>query len=463
MVGSSRQSAADLARVLWGAHLNGLLWGLGNGLVGTTLVIYIANELQAPRIGLGIGWLLAAPHFTGLLRFVAPGLIGRIANRKTFCLAMYLISAVLLLALPALLIPGSWTETIGASWGAPLERSRPLAPLVFLVLIWCLYHLFEYLGTVALWSWLGDAVPRRVRGRFLGLRELWMTSGRVGGMLLGALVSFGSSFFFDRNAWPGYLLLNVLGVASFLGAVIPLMWMPHLETLSSRPVPLFSTWNWAPFCDRRFLLFLLFGMWFSTVNGLTQTPQNLYPARVLGFMLGVMLTFRVGMHLGQLALSPSLGRLCDRYGNRPVLIVSLLLVALGPLFFAAATRENPWWLAGAWILWIAYAGMNVGTSNLLLKLALPERNGPYIAANFAVTSLCYAVASLIGGALYDQYHAAAVDLPGIGATNYYQIVFVGGWILRSLGVVWLWFLLEPAGAASTTPRRTANLGPVYSG
>jgi len=38
-------------------------------------------------------------------------------------------------------------------------------------LLWCTYHLLEYLGTVALWAWLADLVPLRIRGRFLGRRE----------------------------------------------------------------------------------------------------------------------------------------------------------------------------------------------------------------------------------------------------------------------------------------------------
>jgi len=65
------------------------------------------------------------------------------------------------------------------------------------------------------------------------------------------------------------------------------------------------------------------------------------------------------MRIGQWGVSPWIGRLADRLGNRPVMIVSQLLVAAGLLFFALATPQHWAWLIGAWVLWVAYAGLNV--------------------------------------------------------------------------------------------------------
>ena len=120
------------------SYLNAGLWGCGNGLVSTTLVIYLANELGAKRLGLGIAFVLAAPGLVGVLRMVAPALIGRLAARKTFCIVCYSASAVLLLSLPFLAAPGTMPS--------------PEVSLAALVGLWCVYHLLQYLGTIALWS-----------------------------------------------------------------------------------------------------------------------------------------------------------------------------------------------------------------------------------------------------------------------------------------------------------------------
>ena len=120
------------------AYWNGAVWAVGNGLANTTLVVYLALELGAGRIGLGISLILAARHIVGVLRLGAPAMIGRLADRKHFCLATFLLSALVLLSLPLVAAPGR-LPSAGASLAA-------------LVAVWCLYHLLQYLGTIALWS-----------------------------------------------------------------------------------------------------------------------------------------------------------------------------------------------------------------------------------------------------------------------------------------------------------------------
>jgi hypothetical protein len=147
------------------AYWNGAIWAVGNGLASTTLVVYLALDLGAEGIGLGIGLILAARHVVGLLRLGAPAVIGRLVDRKRFCLASFLLGTLLLLALPLVAAPG--------------RLPSPAASLGALVALWCLYHLLQYLGMVALWSWIADLVPVEIRGRFLGRRERWMVAAEA--------------------------------------------------------------------------------------------------------------------------------------------------------------------------------------------------------------------------------------------------------------------------------------------
>jgi predicted MFS family arabinose efflux permease len=167
---------------------------------------------------------------------------------------------------------------------------------------------------------------------------------------------------------------------------------------------------------------------------------------VLGVALFVMLSLKTVMRLGQWMLGPRAGRLADRLGNRPVMMVSLLLVAQGPLFYFLATPEQPWWLAGAWLVWVAYVGLNVCLPNLMLKLSPGESNTPYIAAYFAVTGLCVAVSTIVGGVLFDLLGNTSMRWFGGGPEmDYYQWVFLFGWITRMLGVLVLLLVVEEGG------------------
>ena len=192
-----------LARRL--AYRNGAVWAIGNGLASTTLIIYLALELRSEEVGLGISLIVASAHITGLLRLGAPALIGRLADRKRFCPGAFLLSAVVLFGLPFAAAPGR-LPSAGASLAA-------------LVLCWCVYHLLQYLGTVALWSWLADLVPLRIRGRFLGRRERWMVTGQAAAMLAGGLFIWGRQYLDPQQPkWIAYGISASLGVSLMIAA-----------------------------------------------------------------------------------------------------------------------------------------------------------------------------------------------------------------------------------------------------
>jgi len=427
------------------AYWNGGIWAIGNGLASTTLVIYLAMELGARQIGLGIGLILAIRHVVGLLRLGAPAVIGRWVDRKRFCLVNFLASTLVLLLLPSVATPG--------------RLPSAEASLAALVVLWCVYHVLQYLGMVALWSWLADLVPLRIRGRFLGRRERWMVAGTAAGALTcGLFTWWWRSTFTDLPSWIAYVIPTVVGGCFMIASLLPLARIPRLA--SSPTVRFGATLEaiLAPFSDRRFLRLLLFGCWFSLSNGLTQSAQYSYPRQILAaeILVLAMLAMQTGMRLGQLAVSPLLGRLADRVGNRPVMMGSLLLVAQGPLFYCFATGQQPWWLIGAWTVWIAYAGLNVCLPNLMLKLSPGESNTPYIATYFAVTGLCYAVNTIVGGALSDRFGDSTFSLLESVNCDYYQLLFLAGWIARSLGLIVLLVVIEGEGRDTDLRRMRAT-------
>jgi len=420
------------------AYWNGAVWAIGNGMASTMLVVYLAMELDVPGIGLGISLILAAPRLAGLLRLAAPALIGRLANRKRFCLGSYLVSAVVLFGLPLAAAP-DWLPSTASSLAA-------------LVILWCVYHLFEYLGTVALWSWLADLVPLRIRGRFLGRRERWMVAGQAAAMLGAGLFTWGwHSMHPEAARWIGYAIPAGLGAWLMTASLIPLTLMPGLAV--SRIVRFGATLRStaAPFCDPRFLRLLAFGCWFSFFNGVTQLTQSVYPNWALGMSLFFMLALKTGMRLGQWTISPWMGRIADRVGNRPVMIATLPVVASGPLFYFLSSPDQPSWLAeacvaGAWMVWIAYAALNVCLPNLMLKLSPQESNTPYIAAYYSVSGLCLAVSTIVGGTLFDYFrHESFALFHDLLVLDYYHYSFLFGWITRTLGVLLLLMVVEGKG------------------
>jgi Na+/melibiose symporter-like transporter len=420
---SSRLRSDGLRRAMLWANINAGVWATGNGLVSTTLVFYLAVELGAA--GIAASCVLAAPRFAGLLRLGVPALMARLKARKLLCILSYALSGVILCTVPL---------------AAAFEGRAPAGiAIAVLVLAWCLYHLAEFCGTVALWSWLGDLMPARIRGRLIGRREAWLTGGRILGLGTSvALASLWKIVLPNAGKWQPLAISASIGAALMLIAVVPLIFMAD-PPRSASAVPR-TPWRtlWRAFIDPAYRRLLIFNFWFSVANGITATAQELYPARVLNVSYEIRQLLQGGLRAGQLVIAPWMGRLVDAWGNRPVMVVSQAIVATGPLFYLAATPAHRWWIAGAFVVWIAYAGLNVGLDSIKLKLAPADNNAPYVAVYHAVGDLANGAMLVAGGVMYDWLTAK-----GAPAESRYFQLFAIGFVGRVLVVPLLVWLIEP--------------------
>lgn len=414
-------------RALRLGYINGTLWSIGNGLTTSTLIIYFAIDLGAT--GLTLSLLLALPAVVGLLRLFAPPLIHSLGGVKPVCLSMSLVSYVLLLGLPALVF---------------FEGATALTLLVVLL---CGHQLLEYLGTVALWAWLGELVPPRIRGRYFSRRQMWQLAALIPTLLASGLFSDAwRSHYQETNPdrlLLGYAVPHGVGAICLLASLVPLVMMPPVAV--ARRVAAGVDWSGllAPLRERPFQRLVLFGCWLSFFNGIIQAPQGIYPKAVLGLGVLALHLMRSGMRFGQIGVSWWAGPFSDRFGNRPTMLLSQALVATAPLFFLLATPEQPWWIIGAWAAWSFYAALNVCLPNLMLRLSTSGDYSPYVAVYFATTGLSYAVSTVIGGWLFDVLARHEPFALGPFGLDRFEVMFWMSWITRSLAVVWLLWIIEP--------------------
>ncbi|TWT88696.1 Major Facilitator Superfamily protein [Pseudobythopirellula maris] len=405
------------------ANANAALWAVGNGLVSTTLVVYLALDLGAQ--GLAISAILAAPRFAGALRLAAPALMARTLRRKSLCLAGYALSGAVLVGMPFLAIG--------------LGRSNTAVGVAVLVASWCVYHLLEYVATVALWSWLGDLMPPDARGRLIGRRERWLTVGRMIGMAASfAIIALWNQVDPDVERWRPLAGSAVVGALLLVMSVLPLARMPGLAKRPSAAPQ--RPWRSLLAClaDADYRRLLVFSCYLAVANGLTGMAQSMYPLRVLGVEYRGMLAMRMTMYAGQSALAPAAGGWVAELGARRVMTLSQLLVATGPLFFWIATPAAPWWVAGAFLVWIAYVGLNVGLDTIKLDLAPAENNAPHLAVYYTLSDLANGVMLIGGGLMYDRLVAG-----GARAEAVYSGLFLAGFVLRLLAVGLILRLREP--------------------
>ncbi|MGL6227392.1 MAG: MFS transporter [Thermoguttaceae bacterium] len=384
---------------------NAFFWGIGNGAIGSAVLIYLIRDicvdLNNVQIQTLIAWILAAPRIAGLLRLITPTLIDWTGNRKYLTIWGYFLAPIILLGIPTL-IPRL------------LQSGRTNSSLLLLVLIWCLYHLIEYIATTALWSWIGDLIPQKIRTRFLGKREAALICGQLIGFLGLGLYS---QFVIDRlpseiPKWKGYGLPHCLGISFLLLSIIPLFFCPHIPKIpeSFRLIQRIRE-LYTPLRSRPFLLLLIFGVLLQIPQGFTQSVQYQFRLFVLGISLFTFLGIQTLTRLGQFGLSPSIGRLLDSWGYKPVFTCSLLAVASGPLFYFFADQSSWYLTIGAAIVWIFWAGINIGLSALVLNLSPPNQKASGIALYYSMTTLGFAVSTLLGGYWADRGRNWILQLP----------------------------------------------------
>lgn len=359
-----------------------------------------------------IGLLASIPLLMNLLQPLGAYLANKTNSRHHFGLWIYGPSRLLWLLLAGAIAYACWH---------PMPSHQLIQWTLGIVLV---THILNALGSASWLSWLAALVPQRLRGRYFGWRNCAASlTSLISVPLVGLAVS----------RWPGgsmqgYGVLLLLGVIAGLVSVSFQFWMvdvnPQLQqsqpesTLpSSSPVTdvqspaaagqMQSTQPAAPvqpwFKNRNFLVFALyFGLWMFAVN-LSAPFFNVYLLDNLKLDLSQVTLYNGLMAGANLVMMLLWGRLADRIGNRPLLLVVGVLVAVTPLLWlgVGAGPLSAWlWLplihllsGGTW------AAIELCTNNIQLELASPQQQAHYFAVAGAIAGVAGACGTTAGGYL----------------------------------------------------------------
>ncbi|MCE9608204.1 MAG: MFS transporter [Planctomycetia bacterium] len=425
-----------MRRAIFFSYVAAMIWSIGNALTSGMLIVFLAQELGAG--GKQLSYLQAAPALLGLLRLFTPVAIPALGGTKRTCLLLSTVAYLLLFAVPAIVSVGRHE----------IDRSAALAALIGLL---CVHQLLEQVATVALWTWLADLIPRRIRGRYFARRNMLQLAVIIPTLLLSGELADRATTADRSQTATLYGALVACGAVVLLISLLPLLAMPAARPKQLAPtaahLPRFAFRAlFASLYDPASRRLLFYGCWFSFFNGLFAIAQNILPKGVLGLGLAPMNRMQTVMRLGQIGISAWAGPWSDRHGNRPVLVLCQLAVGAAPLFYFIASPAQPYWLYGAWLLWSAYAGINICLPNLTMRLAGPEQRAAHLSAYHALTSLFLVVGTLAGGYLFDRLGRETFSLFG-WSLDKFHLFFLAAFIMRSAGAAIVATVPEPGADA----------------
>ncbi|MBW4606067.1 MAG: MFS transporter [Hassallia sp. WJT32-NPBG1] len=384
----------------------------------TTTGILLSNflvELHASPVA--IGMLTSIPMLVNLIQPVGAYLSERITSRFRYSLwtngPARLVWLILVLGIVAF------------SWG--LVNSHQLVILTLGIVL--VSNLFNGLGGASWLSWMAQIVPRRLRGRYFGLRNSvgsltnlicvplagLAISKWYGGAIQGygvvvfvgivsAIVSLGCQYFQldinpqQQNTLPDGISENKALSIEAVDSDLP---TENTKTNSDLALSLNSSTANSILKDFNFLMFLLyFGSWVFAVN-LSAPFFNYYLLDTLDIDVSWVTIYgslRAGATLVMLILW---GKLADKIGNRPILIFVGIVLAVTPLLWLLVgnSQLDIWlWLPLLHILLgITWAGIDLCNNNIQLGIAPVKNQAIYFAIAAAVVGVSGALGTTIGG------------------------------------------------------------------
>ena len=446
------------------------------------------------------GLMSAAPFLATSGQLFATVVIERTGLRKYQFIQCMTLSRLLWLAVAAIPFVLPFPSTLAVA-----------AMLVVLVAIWSSGSLAE----PAWFSWMGDLIPRRVRGRYLGMRSRLMSvvgllTAVVIGVMLDQVAVKGAPETYDAQPVLMWVICAILVAAAVFGVTDILLFRRIREvkpTTRDEPPPpplvdvaappqdqrtfvrmsayrarylgaIVSQLLVGPMRDRVFRHYVLYGAtlafavsvggWYFWLNALDNLGFSKLGANVLFLAVG---------SISGIASSRLWGRLVDRWGHKPVLMIATVGTMLSALPWLLVTRQTgaPAFVISAlnWlprqigamlgygrVLWITgqtpigaylagtvgcliggacWTGVNLTQVGVMMGFAGGQGRSKYVAASAVVTGIGGVLGGLAGGTLAQSlaYLQQSPIILGPFLWNNWHACIALSITARSAGLFWL--------------------------
>jgi len=362
----------------WFAFFNALTFQI---IIGTPLILY-AKSIGASSTVLGL--LAAATPLMTILQLPAAKYLPVFGYRR-FVLMGWSARTVIIFIVALIPILGF------------LDNATKLTVLVFCILV-C--NMMRGAASAAWMPWIALLIPEEAMARFLSRDQLFMFSGSLLALLVSALMIGGEVSAYEFSM---VFLVSGLagGVALYFIKKIPEVHAPDAMKKSALVVPWRAIFFYPPF-----IALLLFNMLFVFEVGSLGVFTVQYLRDLPDFNDSMVLYLSCLSFVGSLLVLPFVGRLLDRFGNKAVLFVSLLLfgsVILGWFCLAAGllSAQSGVVLLVNFLTGVASAGFNVANSRMAFAV-MPQMGRDHFFALFSViTSLGLGASPILWGISLD--------------------------------------------------------------
>lgn len=396
-------------------------------IAGCLAMIYFEFTSAGPRTDLldklgasymHFGVLEAIPPLMLLMQFISGLMVTRLRARKPLWLVLLI--AQRLMAIPFALLP-------------LLFPNMPTAELV-----WCMIGCLALgeacanMGVPMWFSWMSDILPHRTMGEFWARRRKWTALSSTISLIVSAGVFWVCK---DLDVRWTYMLAAGIGATAGVIDILLFLKVPEPPMLhGSAPSLKLLT---SPFLNPDFRRFIFYNAYWSFAATFGFAFFRLYMLRYLQMELWQIQMIFCFHAFGGVFFAPQIGRLVDRLGSRPIIVLCSVLKSLVVIGMFLA---QPGWVHMIHLIPIFIldnmlnTGMFVAHNGYMLKHSPRASRSMYVAAVLATSGLIGAGTNVLAGQVLQslnqwQMEAKPVEWAGLMWTNFH-VVFCISIVLR---------------------------------
>jgi len=364
-------------------------WALYDGFT-TLYLIAFALALGANNTVVG---LIGALPYIGALISEMPGswLLERVSRMKIYAFSSY-ISRLM------------WVGIIVSPFIFPSN------PLLYVIIFYSLSVIFDYLNDPAYTTLMADVVPTQRRGMFNARRQKLIGFFGMIAMLLGG-------WYLDLFTLPD---LNGFVTMFAFGLLFGLLTTFTTLRVKAPPYQDHAHHNFKEYFrpEGDFKKFIIFVFVFNMSFMLASPLILAYMLRDLALPYALFAIAASIALIVKILVYKHIGRLSDKFGDKPILFMSVFGTAIVPFSFLFITPET------LWLLWpvqifngLVWAGYDVTIFNMFLDLTTPDKRAVQNASYMIITSVPLIVAPILGGFIADNLTFLLAGIPLVFALS----------------------------------------------
>jgi len=302
-----------------------------------------------------------------------------------------------------------------------------LESLPILVLFsFALYTIAGNLGHPAWFSWMGDIIGEKYRGRWFSKRNLLM--GFVSVVLAISAAIFLD--YFGKNNWVmfGFIILFTLALLSRLIS-LKILHKQYEPKIKLKKGYYFSFWDFLINSNKNnFGKFSLFRFFFTFTTAISSPLLVVYLLRNLNFSYtNYMIIIFAGTTFSLIVLE-LWGKFADRYGNYKTLCISVAITPFVPILWILNSNVFYLIFIPSALSGIAWAGIHLSEKNFIYDNVSDQKRG--LAVSYY--NMFWGIGIFLGASL-------GAFLIKILDTKFIQpiiLIFIIGAVARGISIIW---------------------------